>query len=211
MLDDLQRRIIVAAQEASPTVRLVGGAGLAVVLGHRRSDDVDLFCAPKEDIAPIVLAVRAAAEHEGAVAVAVRTGPSFQRLEVVHGGLMLRVDVAADSAQRLEAEATRVGGLRVETLRDQRANKLITLLGRSELRDLVDLYFLERAGFAALDGFEDALAKDGGMDPAWFAWALAQVQIRALPGMLVPLALEDLERYRDHLKHGVLRLAVHER
>jgi hypothetical protein len=75
----------------------------------------------------------------------------------------------------------------------------------------VDLYFLERAGFAAIHGFEDALAKDGGMDPGSFAWALAQVKIVALPGMLAPLALEDLERYRDDLKRDVLHLAVDER
>lgn len=50
LLDDLQEGLVLAAQGASPTVRLVGGTGLALLLGHRRSEDIDIFCAPREDI-----------------------------------------------------------------------------------------------------------------------------------------------------------------
>lgn len=197
-----------AAQEASPTVRLVGGTGLALLLGHRRSEDIDIFCAPREDIGPVVAAVEAAAAEAGVRATPVRSGPFYKRLEIDRADGLVRVDVAADSALRLEPEPTMLGALRVETLRDQRANKLVALLGRSELRDLVDLYFIEQAGLPAINGLGDAVTKDGGMDPAWFAWALGQVKVAALPGMLVPLDLEDLARYRDRLQAGLLHIAA---
>ena len=60
-------------------------------------------------------------------------------------------------------------------------------------------------------GFVDAVAKDGGMDPAWFAWALGQIAIRPLPGLVAALDLGALERFRDRLQRDVLTLAAPQR
>jgi hypothetical protein len=173
------------------------------LLGHRRSDDVDLFADRGEPLEPIVHAVIDAAAVAGATVARVRTTPSYIRLEAVRAGALLRIDVANDSAPRLEAAPTMVGAIRVESLRDQRANKLVTVLGRS-LRDVVDLFFIERAGLPAFDGLEDALQKDAGMDPAWLAWALDQVAIRPLAGMLLELDLAVLLGFRDGLVQRLL-------
>ena len=201
-LAELAERIVLAAQAVSPAARLVGGAGLALLLGHRRSDDLDIFCGLREDIEPVVRAVEDAANGR---ANRVRSGPGFVRLEIPQtDGAVLRVDVASDASKRLVVDETRVGAVRVESLRDQRANKLTALLGRSELRDLVDLYFLEGAGWPAIDGFEDALAKDGGFDPAWFAWALDQIEVAPLRGMERPLDTAELAAFRDRLKQQAL-------
>lgn len=126
------------------------------------------------------------------------------RLEIPAGREVLRIDVASDTAPRLVKDDTYVGAVRVEALRDQRANKIVALLGRSELRDLVDLYFIEQAGLAVLDGFEDALKKDGGMDPAWFAWAVSQIELRPLRGLLVPLDEQALRTFTDSVQRGAL-------
>lgn len=203
-LPSFAEHVVLAAQRASPTVRLVGGTGLALLLGHRRSDDLDLFCELHDDIEPVVRAVEGEASSQGSTATRVRASPHFVRLEIPHPEGALRVDVAADGSRRLVASDAYVGPVRVEALRDQRANKLVTLLGRSELRDLVDLYFIERAGLPALEGFEDALAKDGGMDPAWFAWAVGQIDLKPLRGMIAPLDQDDLRRFRDELQQGAL-------
>jgi hypothetical protein len=203
-LPEFLERIVLAAQATSPTVRLVGGAGLALLLRHRQSDDLDLFCSLREDIEPVVLSLEDAASSLGVSVTRVRAGPGFVRLEIPTELGVLRVDVAADASPRLVAEDTYVGPIRVESLRDQRANKLIALLGRSELRDLVDLYFIERAGLPILEGFDDAVSKDGGMDPAWFAWAVAQIQLKPLRGMIAPLEQDDLRRFQDDLQRGAL-------
>ncbi len=203
-LPDIAERLVLAAQGASPTVRLVGGTGLSLLLAHRHSDDIDLFCGFREDISLVVRAVEDASAALGLTAEHVRTTPSFVRLDVPAPGGVLRVDIAADASQRLVTEDTHVGPVRVESLRDQRANKLIALLGRSELRDLVDLYCIEQAGLPALDGFEDAVFKDGGMDPMWFAWAVSQIELKPLRGMIVPIDLPTLVRFRDQLQTGAL-------
>jgi hypothetical protein len=203
-LPELPEGLVLAAQETSPSVRLVGGSGLALLLGHRRSDDIDLFCGLREDIEPIVRSLEAAAASLGKTAARVRTAPGFVRLEIASEQEVLRVDVASDASPRLVTEDTYVGPVRVEALRDQRANKIVALLGRSELRDLVDLFFIQRAGLPILDGFDDALKKDGGMDPAWFAWAVSQIEVKLLRGMVLSLPDQELHAFKEELERGAL-------
>jgi Nucleotidyl transferase AbiEii toxin, Type IV TA system len=202
-LPEPAEQLVVAAQASLPSVRLVGGAGLALLLGHRVSDDLDLFAGIGEDLSPVVRAVETAAAAAGVASRRVQAGPGFVRLEVPAGAETLRVDVACDTAPRLE-DPTTIGPVRVESLRDQRANKMAALLGRSELRDLVDLYFIERAGLPVLEGFDDALKKDGGMDPAWFAWAVQQIAIRRLPGLVIPVEPAELHAFAERVIAGAL-------
>lgn len=206
-LPDSATKLILAAQRAAPEMRLVGGAGLALLLEHRRSNDLDLFCSTKDDVEIVARAIEAEATGTGTSSTTrVRTAPSFVRFELTGIADIERVDVALDSAPRI-ADVTIIEGIRVESLRDQRANKIVTILGRSELRDLVDLYFLEKNGWPLLEGLDDALLKDGGVDPAWLAWAIGQVAVRPLPGMQKPLDLVDLERFRDRMRRELTDLA----
>lgn len=196
-LPSLIEELVLAAQAVCPDLRLAGGAGLALLLEHRRSDDIDLFCSNSEDVEIVAQTLEAEARARGATLARVRKGPTFVRFEGYGEGAPIRVDVAQDAAPRMTADAVVVGGIKVESLQDQRANKLSAVLGRSALRDLVDLYFLSRAGWPPLDGLSDAATKDGGMDPGWLAWALSQIEITPLPGMIVELDSEDLRRFRD--------------
>ena len=105
-LPDLEERLVLAAQEASPAVRLVGGSGLALLLGHRRSEDLDLFCGLREDIEPVVRAVEARASALGSTPVRVGSAPGFARLEVSHGAEAVRVDVAFFSCSSRGADTS---------------------------------------------------------------------------------------------------------
>lgn len=57
------------------------------------------------------------------------------------------------------------------------ANKLTAVVGRMEERDLVDLLFLEKAGYRVEDALPSALSKDGGCTPATLAWLLSEARI----------------------------------
>ena len=199
LLPRLARLLVKAAQEDLPTVRLVGGAGLALLLEHRMSADLDLFCQSGSDIPVIVSRLEAAATSEGATFARVRTAPTFRRFEVASPDEMVRIDVAADTTPLLDARCPVVDGIRVLSLRDQRANKIVTMLARSELRDLVDLFFLERQGWPLLDGLDDAVQKDAGLDLAWLAWAMRQIEVRPLPGLRAPVDPEQLRQFRDRI------------
>jgi hypothetical protein len=203
-LPKLARRLVLAAQEDLPGVRLVGGAGLALLLGHRTSDDVDLFCDSIDEIPFIVSRLEAAAADEGVKLTSVRTAPSFRRFEVGAGEELVRVDVAVDSAPLLDPEGPLADNIRVLSLRDQRANKIVTLLGRSELRDLVDLFFLEKEGWPMLEGLNDALQKDAGVDFAWLAWSMLQIEVKQLPGLVAVVELDALKEFRDGIANSLL-------
>ncbi|MBI4509013.1 MAG: nucleotidyl transferase AbiEii/AbiGii toxin family protein [Deltaproteobacteria bacterium] len=94
-----------------------------------------------------------------------------------------------------------IEGIVAESLADLRAAKLTCMLSRSEPRDLVDLLFLDRAGYPPEDDLPLALRKDGGIDPAVLAWLLGQYPTHPLPEMLVPLSEDDLRRFRDELRN----------
>jgi hypothetical protein len=175
-----------------------------LLLGHRVSEDIDLFCDSADDLPVVVSRLEASAIGEGATLASVRTAPTFRRFEVSRGVDLVRLDVAVDTAPLLDPTCPVVDGIRLLSLRDQRANKLVTLLGRSELRDLIDLFWLEREGWPLLEGVDDALRKDAGVDLAWLAWALRQIELRPLPGLVLPVDLGELGRFRDRVVESLL-------
>jgi hypothetical protein len=82
------------------------------------------------------------------------------------------------------------------------------VVSRSEPRDLVDLYFLDQAGFPPERDLEIALRKDSGIDPGVLAWLLGQFPTQPLPPMLEPLTAKQLETFRDALAERLRRDAM---
>jgi hypothetical protein len=71
----------------------------------------------------------------------------------------------------------------MDTVEEIIANKITTLASRSEVRDVVDLYCLEQAGYRVDDHIDDALRKDAGATPATIAWLLSTLRVpERLPG-----------------------------
>ena len=92
-------------------------------------------------------------------------------------------------------------------LANLRASKLTCLLSRSEPRDLVDMLFLERAGFRAEADLSLAAKKDTGVDPGVMGWLLGQFPLSPMPQMLEPLSEAELKAYRDELRERFRALA----
>ncbi len=100
-------------------------------------------------------------------------------------------------------------GLAMDSAAEIVANKICTLLGRAEIRDLVDLYCLERAGFPVERFLEDARQKDAGVTPATLAWLLSEFPIpEDLPGQIDAAALRA---YARDLETRMRRLALPDR
>jgi hypothetical protein len=127
----------------------------------------------------------------------VRTDEAATELDLLHEPL-------AD----VEPPPPPLEGIVVESLLDLRAAKLTCLLSPSEPRDLVDLYFLDRAGFAPEDDLGAALRKDAGIDPGVLSWLLVNFPTEPLPSMLLSLSSEELRRFRDELAERLRRAAI---
>lgn len=216
MRDELDRRVIpeviidlVRAIQAREPAHLAGGIALSGAhLSHRLSADVDLFVHDAQ-------AHRRACRHlsdivtaKGGALSVVQDAGSFWRGRVTIGAITLEFDIIHESVPDIEAPPPPIDGIIVESLSDLRAAKLTCLLSRSEPRDLVDVLFLERAGFRPEDDLELALRKDAGMDPATLAWLLRDFPVQPLPRMLVPLTVDELRAYRDELRERFRKLAL---
>jgi len=120
----------------------------------------------------------------------------------------VRVDLVLETAERVGPPPTERDGLSLDPPEEILANKLCAILGRSEPRDLVDLFYLEKAGHRILAALPAARRKDAGLTPAQLAWAVSQVPLDRLPdGLLAPLPLDELRAFRNRLLEALERLS----
>lgn len=190
-------------QKAAPC-RLAGGAALSGVhLRHRLSRDLDLFFESSEalrDLVRILPDVGAATSTSFRV---VRDAGTHVRVEAND----LTLDLVYEPSPSIEPPE-RVEDVLVESWTDLRASKIACLLERSEPRDLVDICFIERAGFSLETQLPAAARKDAGIDPGTLAWLLQTFPVEPLPVMLEPFDSERLRKYRDDLAERLRRLTV---
>lgn len=188
---------------------LGGGAALAGVhLRHRLSADADLFVHDRDSHRDLVRALPDIGATVGAPVSVLRDAGNFVRSRVQFEDRALELDVVFESVPDLEPPPAAVEGVEIESLTDLRANKLTCILSRSEPRDLVDLLFLDRAGYPPEADLALALRKDAGIDPGVIAWLLGQFPVEPLPVMLVPLTSSELRAFRDDLRERFRRIAV---
>jgi hypothetical protein len=180
---------------------LGGGAALAgAYLGHRTTGDVDLFVHDAEEMRALVGLLSGVAADVGIGVTLLRDVGHLVRAQIEdRDGNRLEVDVVHEPVADIAAPPPPLEGIVIESLADLRASKLTCILSRSEPRDLVDLYFLDQAGFPPEQDLEIARRKDAGIDPGVLAWLLAQFPTRPLPAMLTPLTSDQLEKFRDSL------------
>ena len=95
-----------------------------------------------------------------------------------------------------------------ESLTDLRASKLTCLISRAEPRDLVDVFWLEKAGYPPEADLPLALQKDSGVDPGILAWLLKDFPLEPMPVMLQPVTAQELREYRDGLARRFKALSV---
>ena len=206
-LTKLQTEVLGAFFSREQRFYLTGGGALAGYhLGHRETHDLDLFT-----LSPVMedgmRSLRDAARHLGASLEDVRTSPEFRRVLLSRGGESVVVELVVEHAEQVRPEKPAHGIVRVDPPEEILANKLCTLLGRSEIRDLVDARALEGLGLPLDEALAAAQRKDGGLTPAQLAWVLSQVSISedaVLPGGVAPGELRD---YLRGLVERLVRLA----
>lgn len=172
---------------------LTGGAALVgFYLGHRHTDDLDLFTTDDEAFERGRRVLGVIASELGATLEVRQTTPRFVRCVLSRGDDAVVVDLVRDQARQLHGDKPERDGVRIDPADEILANKLTALVGRAEERYLIDVMFLERAGLRIADALPAALAKDGGCTPATLAWLLSKVTIpddAALPAGVSPQEL----------------------
>lgn len=187
---------------------LAGGAALAGAhLSHRLSNDIDLFCHRAEDVRELVRVLPDVAREQSARIDVVRDAGTYVRAAASLAGARLEIDLVHESQPDL-SPPEKLDQVTLESFDDLRAAKVTCILSRTEPRDLVDLFFLDRAGFPPENDLALALRKDAGIDPAVLGWLLGTFPVRPLPAMLEPLTEDELRAFRDDLRERMKRLAL---
>jgi hypothetical protein len=186
---------------------LSGGAALAGFhLGHRETGDLDLF-ATSDILERGEMALRAVARDLGASVENIQTAPEFRRRLVKREPESVVVDLVWEQVPQVIPDKPVIGGIRVDPAEEILANKLCALLSRSEIRDLVDVYALEKSGLRVEDALAAAARKDAGLTPAQLSWVLSEITIG--PDAQPPggVSADELRRFLSELVERLSRLA----
>ena len=77
------------------------------------------------------------------------------------------------------------------------------------MKDLVDLYFLEQAGYNIIEALPDAQKKDGGWDSAMVSLLLETISFDEMPVLLLKeLSLEELKEFTNRLRLAIAEHAL---
>lgn len=202
-LNNLQNEFLAEFFSRENHFYLTGGAALVgFYLGHRETLDLDLFTLENEIESGFAL-VRDVAAALGAEIEPLQTAPDFRRVLVKRGDDAVVVDLVREYVFQLETEKREINGIRIDSPEEILANKLCALLSRSEIRDLVDVRELEKAGFDLENALAAAQKKDTGLTPAQLGWVLEQIR---LGDDLVPPGSDSVAELRSYLFDLIRRL-----
>ncbi len=204
-LTALQWRILEVLADIRPPWTLTGGGALVGFhLKHRITKDLDLFWHGQSQLGVLPQMVRDRLTTAGLESAVVQSGDSFYQFRVSDAQEVCIVDLVAESIPPVEApNLVRIQdiSISVDTPHEILVNKLCALLGRAEIRDLIDVRFLLQAGADLKRALQDAPRKDAGFSPLTLAWILRDVRPTALAratGMDQAEA-EDLENFKERL------------
>jgi len=185
------------ATNAGQLFFLTGGTALAAYhLHHRLSVDLDLFTLGDLALRETdVLIPQLAADLGCRIGRARRTEHFRQFLLEPEAGESLQIDLVRDFGPQY-GEQIKMGDIVVDSMENIGANKLTAILGRTEPKDFVDLYFILHAGYDFDDLLAKAQEKDLGLQPFFMAGTLLQVRnLRHLPATTPPLTLPELQGF----------------
>lgn len=177
---------------------LTGGTALsAFYLQHRYSEDLDLFTASELFFQSAEGFVGRACTKLGWENHPVLITTFFKHFKVGSPESPLTLHFSSEVPFRVKPP-NRFGEILVDSIEDITVNKICAALGRTEIKDLVDLYFLDKAGYTIADYFALARQKDGGLAHETLAYTLSQFEITQIPSfMLAPLTVEELQHYLE--------------
>jgi len=209
-LTALKRDFLKRFAAANHTFFLTGGSALGIFyLEHRLSYDLDFFTSEsKVDwhlLENLVLGIAADIRADCRTLTA---SPDFHRYQMVRAPESEILDFVIERIPQIDERKNDFDGIRVDTVREIMVNKIGTLINRCELKDVLDLYYLQLHGYFVRDYWEAARRKEAGLDPAMISFLLSRLKVDAFPDyLLAPLDLPDFKRFVDQLRAEMARLS----
>jgi len=198
ILTPLQNSFLAAFFHRTQDFYLTGGTALgAFYLKHRDSVDLDLFTQYDHAFERADDLTSQVCESLNVDCSAVRLTSYFKHFQVGAQENPLTIHFSREYSAHLKPPY-HFGNILVDSIEDIAANKICAALGRTEIKDLVDLYFLDKAGYTIAGYFDLAKQKDGGLAHETLAYTMSQFELSQIPPfMIVPLTVEELQNYLE--------------
>lgn len=184
---------------------LTGGTALsAFYFEHRESLDLDLFTL--EDIKlPVVLQIfRQTAQKTHTKLTHQVATENYHEFYFTSKHESLKVDIVKDIPVHF-GKIKSFDSVRVDSIDNIGSNKICAILGRTEAKDFIDLYFILENGFSFEKLLKEAKQKDVGLTEFYLANMLLQVKtLRNFPKMLKIFDKEKMEKYFVKLANNLL-------
>jgi predicted nucleotidyltransferase component of viral defense system len=180
------------------TFFLTGGTALsAFYMRHRLSDDLDFFTEEDGQVVRALPIIQNIAAGLGGTLEVSRNFRTFLEFSVECKGQLLRCDFAMDSPYRLHDRIHNEDyGIDVDNVLDISCNKLSALYDRTDLKDFVDIYFINREIIPFEELVVETKKKHIGLDNYWLAVSLAKIEdMTVLPRMLKPVTMDELRAF----------------
>jgi hypothetical protein len=181
---------------------LTGGSALGIFyFNHRLSYDLDLFTIKDIDWKYVDNLFISTCNEIGAKYNSITKAPFFRRYELFRNEEREIIDLVVDKVPQIQNRKNKFGLIYVDTLLEIGVNKICTLLSRTELKDVIDLYFLVKNGFDIKENIINAKKKDEGIEPAMISYLLSQFDVSQLPDyMIESISIKELEDFLMYLK-----------
>ena len=188
-------------------VSTYGGTALAAFyLGHRLSEDLDLFTLSDGALDAALDAALAVSDAAGWQITYERFVPHFLRTFVNGPGCeTLKVEFIQDVGPQY-GEKESCNGIVIDSLINIAVNKVTAIFGRAAGKDFVDLYvILHRFGYRPDDLMQMAREKDRGLTEFYLGTMLRQIhRVKTLPVMRAPVTLTELIVFYDPLADALI-------
>jgi hypothetical protein len=186
---------------------LTGGNALNLFYFHHRpSEDFDCFTTDPLEYGRIIGIIDRVCRAIGATFAVRQDFTDFKRFLITRGNETAMIDCVNETVPQLYPVKKIVGEVRIDLPEEMTANKLCALVGRSEYKDLIDLYFLQKNGYPAISFLPQAAKKDGGINSSVLAYVLGQFNLAKMPESLKTVVpLSELESFRTELLEQLLK------
>jgi predicted nucleotidyltransferase component of viral defense system len=178
---------------------LTGGTALsAFYLKHRYSEDLDFFTTLPGEVRRIIPVFKEIVEKLSASIEIRRSFATFtEGVLVSKEGEIVIVHFAEDTPYRLKPTVfNEEYKIYVDNLIDIACNKFSALFDRHEMKDFVDIYFIDKEVMKFEEVYSQAKIKHIGMDDYWLCQALRYInELTVLPKMIKKVDLKELRDF----------------
>lgn len=187
---------------------LTGGTALsAFYLAHRESQDLDFFSLQPFDTLALRTTMQEIADKTASVMTTHIRSQTYNEifLENKKEDWMQKIDIVQEQPKHF-GEITNIDNIHVDSLVNIATNKILTVFGRLEPKDYIDLFVIFTQTDLSFDKmFELAKQKDLGLSEFYFANAITDAgKFKTLPKMRIPFDKDAFLQFYKELSRKLL-------